>query len=109
MAMDSLPLVLREGIDMGTNFTQSQLSLMSDADRADIARAEQMGFKKPCYLRMTRHEVTNEIMAYEQPFSPAALRIISRGQSYPESATRENCEKLISIWNKGSGKHYSMV
>lgn len=91
------------------NFTQSQLALMSDADRADVAKAEAQGFKKPCYLRMTRN-IHGDIVAYEQPFSPAALRIVSNGKSYPESATRENCEKLIAIWNdRPGGNHYSMV
>lgn len=93
---------------MSVNFTQSQLSLMSEADRKDIERAEQAGFKKPCYLRMTR-SITGDMVAYEQPFSPAALRIVSNGKSYPESATPENCEKLIKLWNTGSGNHYSMV
>ena len=96
------------GVKMSVNFTQSQLSLMSDADRADIARAEQEGFKKPCYIRMTR-DVRGDMVAYEQPFSPAALRAISNGKSYPASATPENCEKLIKLWNTGSGNHYSMV
>lgn len=92
---------------MGANFTQNQLSLMSDADREEVARAEQEGFKKPCYLRMTR-DIHGDMVAYEQPFSPVALRIISR-KPYPQSATQENCERLIEIWNKTPGSHYSMV
>lgn len=89
-------------------FTQSQIKLMSDEDRADVEKAEKQGFKKPCYIRLTQN-VRGEIVAYEQPFSPVALRIVSNGKRYPDNATRENCEKLIAIWNAGGKSRYSIV
>jgi hypothetical protein len=89
-------------------FTANQLAMMGDNDKADIARAKEEGFKMPRYIRMYPG-ITGEIKAIEQLFSPAALRIISGGRRYPESATPENCEKLIAAWNANSGSKYAMA
>lgn len=91
-----------------TEFTATQLALMCDTDKADIERAKNQGFSMPRYIRMYQG-VTGEIKALEQLFSPAALRIISGGQRYPENATPENCEKLIAAWNANSVSKYAMV
>lgn len=93
---------------MNIEFTVTQLALMGDTDKADIARAKQEGFKMPRYIRMYQG-VTGEIKAIEQLFSPAALRLISGGQRYPENATRENCEKLITVWNASAVSRYAMA
>jgi hypothetical protein len=96
------------GGNMAIEFTATQLDLMSETDKADIARAKEEGFKMPRYIRMYKG-IAGEIKAIEQLFSPAALRIISGGRRYPESATPENCEKLIAAWNANSGSKYAMA
>ena len=93
---------------MAIEFTDSQLALMCETDKADIERAKQEGFKMPRYVRMY-HSISGEIKAIEQLFSPAALRIISGGMRYPDNATPENCEKLLTAWNASSGNRYAMV
>jgi hypothetical protein len=93
---------------MNIEFTANQLAMMGDNDKADIKRAKEEGFNMPRYIRMYQG-ITGEIKALEQLFSPAALRIISGGKRYPESATRENCEKLITAWNTSSVSRYAMV
>jgi hypothetical protein len=89
-------------------FTANQLAMMGDNDKADIKRAKEEGFNMPRYIRMYQG-ITGEIKAVEQLFSPVVLRIISGGMSYPASATRENCEKLIAAWNESSVSKYALV
>jgi hypothetical protein len=93
---------------MNIEFTANQLAMMGDNDKADIKRAKEEGFKMPRYIRMYQG-IAGEIKAIEQLFSPTALRIISGGRRYPESATPENCEKLIAAWNANSGSKYAMA
>jgi hypothetical protein len=93
---------------MANEFTTGQLALMCENDKADIARATQQGFNMPRYIRMYTG-TTGEIKATEQLFSPAALRIISGGKRYPESATRENCERLVEVWNASARSRYAMI
>jgi hypothetical protein len=98
-----------EGGNMAAlEFTATQLAMMCDTDKDDIARAKNEGFSMPRYVRMYP-AVTGEIKASEQLFSPAALRIISGGKRYPENATPENCEKLITAWNAASRSKYAMA
>lgn len=94
---------------MRIEFTDSQLSLMDATDKADITRAKEAGFKMPAYTRLYPSPVSHEIKAIQQLFSPAALRVISRGQRYPENATPENCARLLSIWNANGNGHYAML
>jgi hypothetical protein len=89
-------------------FTDTQLAMMCDTDKDDIARAKSQGFNMPRYVRLYTG-VTGEIKALEQLFSPAALRIISGGKRYPENATPENCEKLIQAWNANNRSRYEMA
>jgi hypothetical protein len=89
-------------------FTATQLALMDADDKADIERAKNLGFKMPRYVRM-HQGITGEIQAVEQLFSPLALRIISGGKRYPESATPLNCERLITTWNESTRSRYAMV
>lgn len=96
-----------KGVSM-VEFTKNQLALMDEKDLADIARADRMGFKRPCYLRMME-DATGNVTAQEQPFSPRALRVLTNGVSYPESATPENCERLIALWNAQGRTKYAMV
>lgn len=89
-------------------FTQSQLSLMGEEDKAGIEQARKNGFHMPGYMRLSPHPVSGEIRAIKQLFSPTALRIVS-GKRYPESATPENCERLLTIWNANGSGHYAML
>lgn len=93
---------------MQIEFTNTQMALMCDTDRADIERAKNQGFNMPRYIRMYQG-ITGEIKAIEQLFSPAALRIISGGARYPENATPANCERLIEAWNANCASKYALV
>jgi hypothetical protein len=94
---------------MALDFTPSQISLMSASDIADIERAKAQGFSMPGYTRLSQSAVSGGIVPIKQLFSPAALRVVSGGKHYPESATPENCEKLIAIWNANGGAFYAML
>jgi hypothetical protein len=93
---------------MAIEFTATQLALMDEKDKADIKTAQAQGFNMPRYVRMYQG-ITGEIKAVEQLFSPAALRIISGGKRYPESATPANCERLIMTWNESTRSRYAMA
>ncbi len=93
---------------MVVEFTARQLSMMCDQDKAGIEQAKAAGFNMPRYIRMFQG-VTGEIKAVEQLFSPAALWRVSGGTSYPASATPENCEKLVTLWNANCASKYAMA
>jgi hypothetical protein len=59
------------GGNMAIEFTATQLDLMSETDKADIARAKEEGFKMPRYTRMYQG-IAGEIKAICSPLRRCA-------------------------------------